>query len=261
MADPRSKVGVAPGSLGGIPDVGQAYPRNDSLMKTITIAGGLLATAALLTGCGLQSVVGPRNQDTVDYEVSDKVAALDLKLESGDADITGYDGATIKVSETLRWTDDKPQTRHAVEGDTLRLDHTCPKATWGSCSVDYKVQIPKNLKITTVAGSGNITLRALSGPLDLKTGSGDVDAADLAGKEVRAEAGSGNLTLKYTAAPSSVWMKAGSGDVSVSVPEESYNIQTKVGSGDVDLSVKNEAASPRAMTLTTGSGNIEVLPG
>jgi DUF4097 and DUF4098 domain-containing protein YvlB len=56
-------------------------------------------------------------------------------------------------------------------------------------------------------------------------------------------------------------MKAGSGDVSVSVPDESYNIQTKVGSGDVDLSVKNEAASPREMTLTTGSGNIEVLPG
>ncbi|MFC4115719.1 DUF4097 family beta strand repeat-containing protein [Nonomuraea zeae] len=230
-------------------------------MKTMMVAGGLLASALLLTGCGLASIGGPDNQDTVSYQVTDKVAKLQFKGNAGDAVITETDGAAIKVVETLRWRgDDKPVPEHKVEGDALFVTYDCP-SSWGSCGVDYKIEIPKGLPVDLDSGSGNITLRSLTGPIDVRVGSGDLDATGLAGKKVFAEAGSGNIAMKYTTVPEGVELKVGSGDIALNVPDGAYDVKTEVGSGDVAVSVKTDKSSPSKISLTSGSGDISVLPG
>jgi hypothetical protein len=229
-------------------------------MKTIAIAGGLLASAALLSGCGLAGLGGPSNQDTVSYEVTDKVAKLRVESGAGDAVITETGGSAIRVVETLQWRGDKPNAEHSVDGDTLFLRYDCAEG-WGGCSVNYKIEIPKGLQVDADTGSGDITLRSLTGPLDVTAGSGDVDASGLAGKKVVAEAGSGNIELKYTTAPDSAELKAGSGDVTLHVPDGAYDVKTEVGSGDTNVAVDKDPNSPRKLSLTTGSGNVSVMAG
>ncbi|MEV0197958.1 DUF4097 family beta strand repeat-containing protein [Nonomuraea sp. NPDC050691] len=231
-------------------------------MKTIVIAGGLLASAALLTGCGLQSLAGPTNQDTVDYQVTDKVARLQVKSGAGDVAITEYDGSAVRVTETLQWRESKPKTTHKVEGDTLMLTYTCDdgRSSWRSCHVNYKVEVPKSLAVTVKNGSGDITLRSLTGATEVSTGSGDVDGTGLAAKSTIAEAGSGGIELKYVTAPDSVQVDAGSGDIGLRVPDGSYAVTVKTGSGDEAISVKDDDASPHKLTLEAGSGDITVSP-
>ncbi|MFI7706990.1 DUF4097 family beta strand repeat-containing protein [Nonomuraea sp. NPDC049480] len=230
-------------------------------MKTIAIAGGLLASAVLLTGCGLASIAGPTNQDTASYQVTDKVTKLQLDSHSGDAVVTETDGTAIRVVETHRWSgDDKPKAQHKVEGGVLFVTYDCP-ANWGRCSVDYKVEIPKGLPVDLDSGSGNLTLRGLTGDLEVFVGSGDVDASGLAGKRVVAEGGSGNIELKYTAAPDSAKVEVGSGDITLNVPDEGYDVSTDTGSGDANVKVKRDDSSPRKISLTAGSGDVSVLPG
>ncbi|MED7926442.1 DUF4097 family beta strand repeat-containing protein [Nonomuraea sp. LP-02] len=227
-------------------------------MRTIAIAGGLLAGAALLTGCGLDSIAGPTNKDTKSYEVTDRVTELRLDGASGDAVITETGGTAVRVTETLTWRgDSKPTPEHRIEGGVLALSYTCP-SNLGSCGVDYRIEVPKGLAVDLDSGSGDITLRALSGDVRVNVGSGDVDAADLAGKNVVADSGSGNVELKYTTAPTNARLKAGSGDVSLFVPDGAYDVTTDVGSGDVTVSVKNDRSSPNKISVRTGSGNISV---
>ncbi|TMS00104.1 DUF4097 family beta strand repeat-containing protein [Nonomuraea basaltis] len=230
-------------------------------MKTMAIAGGLLGSAVLLTGCGLASIAGPNNQDTTSYQVTDKVTKLQVESHAGDTVVTETDGTAIRVVETLRWRgDDKPKAEHKVEGEALFVTYDCA-STLGSCSVDYKIEIPKGLPVDLESGSGNITLRGLTGDIEVRVGSGDVDASELAGKKVVAEAGSGNVELKYTAAPDSAQVKVGSGDAVLNVPDGAYDVKTDVGSGDETVSVKADGSSPRKISLTSGSGDVSVLPG
>jgi hypothetical protein len=225
-------------------------------MKTIVVAGGLLASALVLTGCGLDSIATSTNQDTAAYEVKEKVSKLQLEGKAGDSVITETGGDSIRVTETLRWRgDDKPKPQHNVEAGALFVTYDC-ESNWGSCSVDYKIEVPKGLAVDVNSGSGDITLRALTGQIDAVVGSGDVDATGLAGKKVYAKAGSGNVELRYTAAPDSAELQTGSGDVTLHVPDGAYDVKTDVGSGDANVSVKSDATSAHKISLTAGSGDV-----
>ncbi|MEO3872261.1 DUF4097 family beta strand repeat-containing protein [Nonomuraea sp. B12E4] len=230
-------------------------------MKSIAIAGGLLASALLLSGCGLAAVGGPSDQDTVSYEVTDKVTTLQLKNGSGNAVVTETGGSAVQVVETLRWRGDaKPETEHKVEGGRLMLTYDCP-ANWGNCSVDYKIEIPKGLRVDLDAGSGDLTLRGLTGELSARLGSGDLDASGMANKKVVAETGSGDIELSYAAAPDSAELKAGSGDLTLSVPDGAYDVKSETGAGDANVSVKTDASSPHKISMSTGSGDVTVSAG
>ncbi|MFG3439848.1 DUF4097 family beta strand repeat-containing protein [Nonomuraea sp. NPDC047897] len=228
-------------------------------MNRIVIAGGLLASAALLTGCGLSGLTGPSNKDTASYDVTEKVAALRVEPGSGDAVITEYDGTAVRVTETLRWRNTKPDAEHVVESGTLRLSYKCADSM--GCHVDYKVQVPKGLTVDVDSGSGNVTLRSLSGPLTLTMGSGDVDGAGLTGKRLTAELGSGDMELKYAAPPDDARLEAGSGNIVLRMPGGPYAVTTELGSGDATVSVGRDDAAPRKVTITSGSGDVKVLPG
>ncbi|PZG08825.1 DUF4097 family beta strand repeat-containing protein [Nonomuraea aridisoli] len=228
--------------------------------KKVIVAGGLLASAALLTGCGLESVAGPVNQDTVSYEVTEKVGELRLESGAGDAEITETEGDTVRVVEHLRWRGDaKPETEHKVEGEALVVTYDCP-SDWGACGVDYEIEVPKGLTADLTTGSGNLTLRGLTGELKLLVGSGDVDAAGLAGRSLSAESGAGDIELTYASAPDAVELVAGSGDIRLAVPDGAYDLKSEVGSGDTAVTVKTDTSSPHKISLQTGSGDVTVSP-
>lgn len=229
------------------------------VMRRWVIAGGLMASAALLTGCGMAGLGGPTEEDKVSYEVTEKVTKLEVHNGSGDTQITETGGSSVKVDETLQWRGSRPRTEHRVEGDTLVLTYDC-SSRFGSCGVNYKIEIPKGLEVVAEAGSGDLTLRALSGPLTVNSGSGEVEGADLTGRKVVAELGSGDIELEFAAAPESAEVETGSGNATLRVPDEGYAIRTDVGSGETDITVRQDPNAPRSIRMSAGSGNISVLP-
>lgn len=224
-------------------------------MKSIAAAGLLAGSALVLTACGdLGLDFGPRSQAVEKYDVTDAVATLRIQSGSGDVVVTESARTGIAVTETLHYRGDKPADGHEVGNGALTLAYTCE-----DCSIDYDVQVPKGLNVKVDTGSGEITLRALSGPVDVSTGSGEVDASDLLAKTFVAEAGSGNVEVRFGAAPDSVTIETGSGDGIAWVPGGAYHATVHTGSGEQTLEVTNDPAAPKKIVIQTGSGDGKVL--
>ncbi|GAA0911343.1 DUF4097 family beta strand repeat-containing protein [Nonomuraea longicatena] len=226
-------------------------------MKKILVAGGLLACVASLTSCGAFGVSAESESKT--YEITDKVAVLSLKTGSGDADITETGGTSIKITEKLRWSREKPKTVREVGGDTLSLSYECP-ASLDNCGVDYTVEVPKGIRLRLEAGSGDSRLRALSGPVSAEAGSGTVEGTELSSKQVTVETGSGESRLRFASAPDSVEVKAGSGSASVFLPEGPYAVKATAGTGEVTVGITDDPAAARKVSVRAGSGDVEVKP-
>ncbi|WP_240809097.1 DUF4097 family beta strand repeat-containing protein [Microbispora catharanthi] len=225
----------------------------------MVMAGGLLATAALLTGCGLRDITQAANQATLDYEVKEKVARLVVVGGAGDIVISEAAGDVVTVSETLHWSSGKPTTEHHVDGDALVVTYDCPHAM-DNCSVDYKVHVPKGMRTELETGSGDIHLRALSNPIKAKVGSGDLEGAGLTATDLTVEAGSGDTVLKYATAPDSIDLVTGSGTAKITLPGGPYDVDAEAKSGDVTVSVTTDQNSPHKVVARAGSGDISLLP-
>ncbi|MBB4917978.1 DUF4097 family beta strand repeat-containing protein [Streptosporangium saharense] len=228
-------------------------------MKRIVAAGGLLAVSVLLTGCGLGNLGPAAHHETATHQVKEKVTKLNVRGESGDISVTEGSGSTVQVVEVARWNDEKPETTRKVDGETLFVSYNCP-SSMDSCGVDYRIEIPKGMPVDLEAGSGNITLTSLTGDITVTTGSGDITGKGLSGKKVFTEVGSGNAELGYTAVPDQVEMRGGSGDVTIHLPQGPYDVTAKAGSGDRTVSVPQDPNSSHKVVMSTGSGNIKVLP-
>ncbi|MEV6984346.1 DUF4097 family beta strand repeat-containing protein [Sphaerisporangium sp. NPDC051017] len=225
--------------------------------RFVMAAGTVLGVGLLLTGCGLRNIAGPSEQAVQTYDVTGDVGALRVDSDSGAIVVTGSERSGVRVTETLHWKSTKPATSHPLRDGTLTLDHEC-HGDWG-CDIDYKIEIPSGVDVRLETGSGDITLRSVTGKLEAKTGSGIIDGRGLGAARAVAETGSGNVELRFATVPENVEVDTGSGDGVVHVPQESYHVTLDTGSGSHTLEVANDAASPRRIIVRTGSGDAKVL--
>ncbi len=88
-------------------------------------------------------------------------------------------------------------------------------------------------------GSGDIQANDMAGDsLEFDTGSGDITGGDLTFHDVRADAGSGDITLDITPRGGEVEADTGSGDVTIQVPGAArfgYDVWVDTGSGDITI--------------------------
>lgn len=216
---------------------------------------------AMVTGCG---VSGPLDEDTVSYDVTDKVAALHVEADSGTVEVVESDRQGIRVTERLSWHKNKPEPSHKVRGDALELTFACP-ATWGwgamgtSCDVSYKVEVPKGLRVKVNSDSGNLTLTDLSGELVATSDSGAIEASGLTGKQVVTETDSSDMTLAFTGQPDKVRTATESGKTVIHVPRGPYNIVAKTDSGNKDITAAGDSSAQRSIELSSDSGDMEVM--
>lgn len=266
------------------------------VVGTVTAAGAAL----LLGGCGF-SITATVNHEDLSYGLDvARLERLSFDLSYGDAEIVGTDAKTVSVHEHLSYTKNRrPTPFHTQQGNTLSLGYTCPGGlTIGdnTCSVSYRVQVPRALALQLKDGSGNLTLRSLRGDVQAHLGSGDVQADDLGGGRgvlgtdagnirvagaagpleartasgdltltglrsgnVRARSDSGNVRLGFAAVPATVDAGSASGDVHVALPPgQSYAVDATTASGTSRVDVQNAPASPHKIRAHTSSGNVEV---
>ena len=167
----------------------------------------------------------------------------------------------------------------------------------GICSFDLRAVLPAGKRAVLSAGSGNLTLRGLTGPVtagsgsgdmqanllsgsvSLQSGSGDISGSTLSGPRATLEAGSGNIaigglaslnvvvhdgsgnvTLIFSKVPTRVKVSDSSGNVSVVLPPgpARYQVNATTDSGDRSVHVPTTSAPDHVITVTGGSGNVSV---
>ncbi|MFF4239843.1 DUF4097 family beta strand repeat-containing protein [Actinomadura geliboluensis] len=202
----------------------------------------------------------------------------ELRLDMDGAAVSvgpGPDGEA-RVYTRLRWGLDRPGVTESLVEDVLFVTFRCGSSdVLGGCGGDIDVQVPEGTRVSAVSGSGEISVRGLTGDLDLRTGSGEIGVAGVRGRlrlearsgaitgtglaaaKTRARVSSGSLDLRYTEPPGAVEASAGSGTAKIIVPPGSrYRVRAGTGSGSTHLNpaVVDEGAA-RSISVHSGSGS------
>jgi len=134
-------------------------------------------------------------------------------------------------------------------------------------SIDYELTVPAATRVTSNTGSGDQRIQGVQGPVEVRSGSGNLEVSQVGG-EVRAATGSGDVTvngskggahlstgsgsIRGTQIAGSLDASTGSGDIRLQQTAEG-SVRVRTGSGDVELSgVKG------GLTVGTGSGDVRV---
>jgi DUF4097 and DUF4098 domain-containing protein YvlB len=212
----------------------------------------------LLSGCDAR--FRGTSTFTDDASVQQKVASVRIENRSGTVRI--HVGTQAVVHRTVYHTGDKPGQTFHYEADTLVLED-CKR---NNCSIDYDVVIPEGAKVIGEVGSGDLDLSGMT-EVGVQAGSGDIAVRDVTGP-VTVKATSGNIQLSGLA--QSVVAEASSGDITINgvkgdvtaLARSGDVVATGIGgktsvensSGDVTL----DLASVQNVKATATSGNIVV---
>lgn len=211
--------------------------------------------AGLAAGCGME----PGATGTFEKTLSvDGPVRFELATGSGDIEIitgppgqvrihgdfrvqTFFFGGTQRRVEDIRANPPIEQRGNVINVglDTQRLRNI---------SISYRITVPQETVLRARAGSGDVVVRGLKGPVKLGTGSGDITAESI-GDEAEVSTGSGHIRVKHISGP--VTASTGSGDIEMDTI--SGAIRTRTGSGSITISRLGDRAQ-----ATTGSGDVRI---
>ncbi|MFF6995674.1 DUF4097 family beta strand repeat-containing protein [Streptomyces sp. NPDC008313] len=232
--------------------------RGTRTARTVALCAALLAAGATLTACGGED---DEKSTSSSYTVDGDVTALSVTTPGGSIEVVAASGDSVKVTERIRYTGDKPKTEHSTSGGTLSLlpgDDCGPAGGPGTCKVSYRVEVPKDVSAVLDSSGGDVTVTGLAGAIDVKAGGGKVRADDVAAKSLRVSAQGGSVRAGFTTAPSSVDVDTKSGDVTVRVPNEAYAVQVSAKGGSEKVGVRTDPASDRKIKLNTEGGSVRL---
>lgn len=187
------------------------------------LTGWLLTGAAALTALTGCAGDDRRHREDDTYDIGARVAVLSVAVGAGDVLVTASDRDSIRIVRTLHWQgtqDGRPRAEHTVSGDRLDLSGACTVKNDG-CAVDYRLEVPRDLRVTLRAEAGDLTVHGLAGELVAVTGAGDV-------------------TVRLAGGP--------------------YRVDAQTEAGDRIVEVPNDAAATLSVTARTGAGDVRVLP-
>lgn len=229
------------------------------------LAGGL--AAAGLSACG------PGETFEDDASLQEKVTSVRLDTGSGSVTLRGRKNLDeISVHREITYHGDKPGgSTHRVDEGRLTLE-----GCGDDCKVDYTVEVPAGVAVDGETSKGDISLSDV-GPVDLKTGSGDVTLEGIAG-EVKARTSNGNINGKglqgsridaetsngeidlTPGKAQDIRAKTSNGELTLNLPDSSYRILVNTGNGDKDIGIRNNPNGDHRIELTSGNGDISVNP-
>jgi hypothetical protein len=217
---------------------------------------GLAATVVALPGC--DHTGGPVHIETQSYEIGGRVVGLRVSSSGGRIDLVTRAGNATRITETVSYDDDRPVTRHSVQGDQLVVQTSgCPDDSH-QCSVSYQIEVPPGLAARLDSAGGDIGLHALTGDLDISSGGGQLRADTLAARKLVVRTGGGSADVRFTAVPDRVDLDTAGGQAVVRLPDGRYAVETDSAGGDNRAAVRLDPASPHRVSIRTGGGDVSV---
>jgi mRNA-degrading endonuclease toxin of MazEF toxin-antitoxin module len=179
-------------------------------------------------------------------------STVSLSTSAADVQVTQAPGSTLRLTGKARYSLVRSTvTWHATPSGVI----VSPRCHFfiGDCSFSFHAVLPAGKRAVLSDGSGNLTLRGLTGPVSVGSGSGDVQANLLSGT-VSLQTGSGNITGSALAGPK-VTLKAGSGNIAID-SLASLDVVVSDGSGNIALTFSKV---PTRVQVSNSSGNISVV--
>ena len=219
---------------------------------------------AILTGAACDIGIAAGGSETAfDRELAVS-GPVQLEVQSGSGDIqvrTGNDGS-VHVHGRVRASSNflsfsggsvadrihKIETDPPIEqsGNTIVVGERDRIRGWDGISISYEITVPATTRVKANSGSGDLTIGEIAGPVSVSTGSGDIRVSRIA-DAVQARSGSGGIEVDGAR---SIVANTGSGNVRASAVRG--DVEARSGSGDI--SVAQEAAGQ--VNIGTGSGDV-----
>jgi hypothetical protein len=223
-------------------------------------------------------------------------STVSLSAGAADVQVTQAAGSTLRLTGKARYSLVRSTVTWQTTPSGVIVSPQCHFIT-GICSFSFHAVLPAGKRAVLSDGSGNLTLRGLTGPVTVGSGSGDVQANLLSGTvslqsgsgnitgstlsgpkvtlragsgniaidglaslDVMVSDGSGNITLTFTKVPTRVRVSDSSGNVNVVLPPgpTHYQVNATTNSGNRSVSVPTNSGSSHVITVTDGSGNVSV---
>jgi hypothetical protein len=221
--------------------------------RLLALSLGVPLALALIAWTGLTEVAYA-GLGSYPVHLSVPVRGSTVSLAAGDADVqvTQAAGNRLRLTGKAQYSLIRSSvTWHSTPSGVV----VSPRCHFfvGVCSFSFNAALPAGKRAVLSAGSGNLTLRGLTGPVSGVSGSGDVQGNALTGR-VSLQTGSGNITGSALSGPK-VMLKAGSGDIAFD-GLESLDVVVTDGSGNIDLTFTK---APARVRVSNSSGNVNVV--
>jgi hypothetical protein len=232
------------------------------------LAYGILAAAASVAAGGnlARSGVAPSFgtapfADTVNLD--EPISAgqtLTISNTTGATVVHGGDAQTVHVVANRHFAiggqGPDVQLTPSASGWTLRSTTTGRGGSmFGDASwVEYQVEVPAGVAVTTQSTSGQVQVDGMSGPVDVTSTSGSLNLSNLSGP-VQAQTSSGSITL--TNLVGGLRATTTSGSITGTQLQHVQQVQTNSGS----VSLESVFAEATQITTSSGSVHLKLLPG
>jgi DUF4097 and DUF4098 domain-containing protein YvlB len=155
--------------------------------------------------------------------------------------------ASSDVAERIRRIEQNPPIEQ--RGSTIVVGRFADRDVARNISISYELTVPANTQVKSTAGSGNVRIESIGGPVTASTGSGNVTVLRTGG-EIAVTTGSGGVEIDSTGGS----VRASTGSGTIHVTGVSGSLSASTGSGNI-----RGTGTPRgAWELSTGSGNIDL---
>jgi hypothetical protein len=252
---------------------------------TVTVPPSVAVTADSENGGIAVAGVAGANLDSDGGNVQASHIHGPLSISSEDGGITVSDvdspgganldsgGGPVQASHI-----DGPLTIASEDGDIAVSDVTAPGLNLDSGG--GAIQVARVAGPLTIASEdGNVTVNGLTGDLDADTGGGGIAGNITSGRaSVQTEDGSAALTfnsgpayvfvdtgggpaqLTFDKAPTAVTLNTEDGSATVSVPGGPYLVTADSEDGSQTIDIPTAPTAPRALTVSTEGGPLQIVP-
>ncbi len=160
-------------------------------------------------------------------------------------------------------------------GNAVHVGEVSDRSLFNNISIDYDIVVPASVALnlrsgsgdlevqgagrflTGTSGSGSVRAHGVQGPVELQTGSGDVELEESAAGDVKAKTGSGSIRIRGL--NGALVARTGSGDIEA---EGRLNGPANLSSGSGSVRLHLSPDSRFDLGASTGSGDIRLnFPG
>ena len=236
----------------------------------------LVVVAGVWAAANLAFAQSETESDTV-YGIVREVV---VQSDRGDIDLVPA-SRLIQIRETRHWVVSEPELEQTRRNGVLRIKSSCTaERIVLTCHADLRIAVPRDVKVTIDAGSGDVDLRGTavrnvhvesdSGDIEMdltgrqqlvfaSSDSGDIDLVTRSVRAVDAQTDSGDVSADVRGLPRRVVARSNSGDVDVTMPRGSYRIRAISDSGDADVrGLRRNDRSLQSIHARTDSGDLAV---
>jgi hypothetical protein len=128
------------------------------------------------------------------------------------------------------------------------------------CAVDFDITLAGNGAVHLRSATGNLLVVGADGPVTARTATGSIRLVGVTSSTVDAGAATGDVDVRFAAAPDDVRARTSTGSVRVVVPSsgEAYRVDARTDVGVPVIEVPQDQSSARVIDVRSSVGDVTV---